>query len=122
MKRPVVGFAGLTHLGLVSAAAAAAKGFPVVAYGTDTAGVADIRAGNLPIAEPDLDDLFRDHAGRLTVTSDLAELGRCDLVYIATDVPTDDEQRSDLTGIEALIRRVIPVLAENAVLVVLCQV
>ncbi|EWY42524.1 GDP-mannose dehydrogenase [Skermanella stibiiresistens SB22] len=122
MKRPVIGFAGLTHLGLVSAAAAAAKGFTVIAHGADAAAVADIRAGNLPVAEPDLDGLFRDHAERLTVTSDLDELGRCDLVYIATDVPTDDEQRSDLTGIEALIGRVIPALAEHAVLVVLCQV
>ena len=35
MKRPVVGFAGMTHLGLVSAAAVASKGFETICYDTD---------------------------------------------------------------------------------------
>jgi len=55
MSAPVVGFAGLTHLGLVSALALASKGFRVVGYDSDAARVRDIAAGRLPVVEPGLD-------------------------------------------------------------------
>lgn len=122
MRAPVVGFAGLTHLGMVSAVAAAAKGFRTIAYDGDANRVAAVRGGRLPVNEPDLDRLYAEFSGRFEVSDDPAALGCCDLVYIATDVPTDEGQRSDLSGIVALIERVIPALGEQAVLVVLCQV
>jgi UDPglucose 6-dehydrogenase len=37
MKAPVVGFAGMTHLGLVSASAVAGHGFEVVCFDADPA-------------------------------------------------------------------------------------
>ena len=75
MNSPVVGFAGLTHLGLVSAVAAAAKGFRVVAFDSDPARAAAIEAGILPVVEPELDWLFREHhRTRLGVTADAAAL------------------------------------------------
>ena len=123
MNSPVVGFAGLTHLGLVSAVAAAAKGFRVVAFDPDPARAAAIEAGILPVVEPELDRLFREHhRTRLAVTADAAALATCSVVYIASDVPTDDGGVSDLRGITELIDRVAPGLNETAALVVLCQV
>jgi UDPglucose 6-dehydrogenase len=118
----VVGFAGLTHLGLVSAIATASKGFRVIGYDADRGRVADIRAGRLPVVEPGLDNLARDNAARLSYTDRPGDLGACDIVYIASDVPTDDRGQSDLTGISALISEVIPALGPEAVLCVLCQV
>jgi len=53
--------------------------------------------------------------------SDRAALGGCDVVYISADVPTDDDGKSDLAGIEALVGAVIPTLAPGAVLVVLLE-
>ena len=122
MSAPVVGFAGLTHLGLVSAIAVASKGFRVIGYDADTARVQDIAAGRLPVVEPDLDELLRAVAGRITFTSRPGDLSPCDLVYISTDVPTDARGESDLSGILALITDVIAALAPHALLVVLCQV
>ena len=122
MTRPAVGFAGLTHLGLVSAAAAAAKGFPVVGVDPDAARVAGIAGGRLPVVEPGLDEIVREHRERLEFTADQAALRHCDVVYLASDVPTDDLGRSDLTGIRALVESVTPVLNDTATLVVLCQV
>jgi UDPglucose 6-dehydrogenase len=122
MTAPVVGFAGLTHLGLVSAIATASKGFPVIGYDPDRARVAEIRAGRLPVLEPDLDGLARDHAARLSYTDRPGDLRTCDIVYIASDVPTDDRGQSDLTGISSLIAEVIPALGPKAVLCILCQV
>ena len=92
----MIGFAGLTHLGLVSAVWTASKGFPVLGFDLDRARVDAIAAGRLPVTEPDLDDLARANAGRLSYTSDPSALGRCDIVYISTDVPTDDRGQSDL--------------------------
>ena len=113
MKKPVIGFAGMTHLGLNSAAAAAARGFEVVGY----------HPGQRPrIVEPGLDEALRKHAKRLQFASSLEALSRCDLVYIATDVPTDDAGKSDLAPIRELIAGVKGVLGKNALLVVLCQV
>jgi UDPglucose 6-dehydrogenase len=119
---PTVGFAGLTHLGLVSAVAAATKNFRVVGYDPDQDRVRDIKAGRLPVLEPGLDDLARRSSARLVCTDNVGDLAACDLVYIATDVPTDHRGQSDLSGISSLIEAVIPALRPNALLCVLCQV
>jgi UDPglucose 6-dehydrogenase len=119
---PVIGFAGLTHLGLVSAVAAAAKGFRVIGFDEDAARVAAISAGRLPVLEPDLDDLLAKHRDRLTFADSPATLAVCDIVYIATDVPTDDRGGSDLAGIDRLVTVVAAVLKKTGILTILCQV
>lgn len=118
----VVGFAGMTHLGLVSSSVVAERGFATVCYDPDLALVARLRAGDLPVDEPDLDALVAANAGRQGFTSDIGDLARCHVVYIAPDVPTNDTGRSDLAGITALIDRVAAALGPDAILVVLCQV
>lgn len=122
MTSPVVGFAGLTHLGLVSAVGTASKGFRVVGYDADTSRVSAIATGRLPVLEPDLDELARRHSAQLSYSDKTDALRVCDIVYIATDVPTDDRGQSDLSGISALIEAIIPALGPNALLCVLCQV
>jgi UDPglucose 6-dehydrogenase len=54
MSGPVIGFAGMTHLGLLSAAAAADRGFQVVAYDAAPAAAAALESAELAIVEPDL--------------------------------------------------------------------
>lgn len=122
MIGPTIGYAGMTHLGIVSAAGAASKGFRTVCFDPDEALIQRLRAGNLPVVEPDLPELLRKHAELVSYTADIADLARCDVVYIAPDVPTDDAGRSDLSGIRALIDSVLAALAPTSVLVVLCQV
>lgn len=122
MTSPVVGFAGLTHLGLVSAVGTASKGFRVIGYDADTSRVNAITTGNLPVLEPDLDELARRHSALLSYSDQADALRSCDIVYIATDVPTDDRGQSDLSGISALIDTIVPALGPRALLCVLCQV
>jgi UDPglucose 6-dehydrogenase len=117
-----IGFAGMTHLGLNSAVATAARGFDVVGFDANVGLVADLQARRLPIVEPDLDALVAEHGTRLHFSSDVAALTDCDVVYIATDVPTDSEGRSDLAPIRELIARITPNLRADAILVILCQV
>ncbi len=122
MTSPTVGFAGLTHLGLVSAVAVAAKGLRVIGYDPDQDRVRDVAEGRLPVLEPTLDDLARRFRAQLAYTDRVGDLAACDLVYIASDVPTDDRGQSDLSGIASLIEAVIAVLGPSTLLCVLCQV
>jgi UDPglucose 6-dehydrogenase len=122
VSAPTVGFAGMTHLGLVYASATAGKGLPVVCYDPDAALINRLARGELPVSEPGLGELVRANGQRQSFTADLSAIGRCDVVYISPDVPTDDDGRSELSGIVKLIDMIVPALGPHAVLVVLCQV
>jgi len=122
MDATVVGFAGMTHLGIVSAIAAAARGFSVIGYDSDENLVSRLGGQDLPILEPGLDQLLATNQDRIRFSATLSDLSGSDVVYIAADVPTDDEAHSDLTPISALVDRVSQHLRDNTVLVVLCQV
>jgi UDPglucose 6-dehydrogenase len=117
-----IGFAGMTHLGLVSGISGSERGFNVVCYDADCARIAAIREGRLPVSEPRLDDLARANNARLKFTDALADLAACDVVYVAPDVPTDDHGNSDLGPINALLEAVFGVTKPAATIVVLSQV
>jgi len=119
---PAIGYAGMTHLGLNSAVAAAERGFRVVCFDPDAALARRLTQGELPVVEPDLAELRAKNAERLQFTAAADDLRQCDVVYVAPDVPTDDEGRSDLSGIDALLKTVRGGLRPDAVLVVLSQV
>jgi UDPglucose 6-dehydrogenase len=122
MTQPVIGFAGMTHLGLVSGVSAAEKGFRLVCFDPDATRIADITQGRLPVSEPQLDELVAKNRDRLTFTADASALAQCDVVYVAPDVPTDDQGKSDLGPINALLERVFAAARPDAVIVVLSQV
>jgi UDPglucose 6-dehydrogenase len=122
MSRPVIGFAGMTHLGINSAAAAAGRGCEAVCFDAETAVIAKLKLGQLPVLEPGLPELIEQNKPRVLYTAEVGDLKRCDVVYIAADVPTDDQGLSDLSGIRALINNVAAGLGRDAILVILCQV
>jgi UDPglucose 6-dehydrogenase len=119
---PRIGFAGITHLGLVSATAAAARGFDVVAFDGDAGRIERLQRRELPVVEPELPQLLEKHADRITFTGTAARLGACALVYVAQDVDTDVSGESDLGPLHALLTTVTNVLDPAASLVVLSQV
>ena len=122
MNRSVIGFAGMTHLGINSAAAAAGQGVEAVCFDTDAAVIARLKSGQLPVLEPGLPELLEQNKARVMYTAEVGDLKRCDVVYIAADVPTDDQGQSDLSGIRVLIHTVEAGLRRDAILVILCQV
>ena len=122
MSEDTIGFAGMTHLGLISAVAAAEKGFDVVCYDGDKGAIERLGRGDLPVAEPNLAALFARNRDRLHLTAKLDDLGRCDVLYVAPDVPTDGDGLSDLGPVRSLIERVAPAMGEGAILVILSQV
>lgn len=122
MTTPRIGYAGMTHLGLVSGVAAAARGFETVCFDADPARIAALARAELPVLEPELPELIAAHRARLAFTADPAGLAACDVVYVAPDVPTDAHGASDLTPLDGLLRTVDGALRDDAVLVVLSQV
>jgi UDPglucose 6-dehydrogenase len=122
VSAPVVGYVGMTHLGLCSAVAAASKGFVTRAIDRDRGLIARLDAGQLPVVEPGLDDLLRDHRERIRFSADAGELGACDVVYVAPDVPTDDTGKSSLDVLDALLDFTLANTRPDAVVVVLSQV
>jgi UDPglucose 6-dehydrogenase len=120
--RPTIGYAGMTHLGLCSAIAAASKGFATVGFDADARLVGQLDSGQLPVVEPDLDNCLRDNRARIAFTRDIARLAACDVIYVAPDVPTDDSGRSDLAQLDRLLDLVLASVRPNSAVVVLSQV
>lgn len=122
MTKPVIGFVGMTHLGLNSATAGADKGFEVVCFDPDAGLIDDLSQGRLPVTEPNLPELIGRNQHRIRFTTDAAALDGCDVVYVAPDVPTDDHGNSDLTELKKSLGVAAGRLRNGAVLVVLSQV
>lgn len=122
MTLPVIGFAGMTHLGLVSGVSASEKGFRIVCYDPDVERISDLKRGKFPVSEPQLDELVSKNKDRLMFTENAADFQGCDVVYVAPDVATDDYGNSDLTIINRLLDRVFAAVRADTVVVVLSQV
>lgn len=119
---PTIAYAGMTHLGLCSAIAAASKGFPTLGFSPDKPLIAALAAGRSPVVEPDLDALANAHRERLTFSADASRLAAADVIYVAPDVPTDDTGVSELRPLESLLDCVLDHARPDAVIVVLSQV
>ena len=118
----MIGFVGLSHLGLNYSLATAAKGFDVVAYDPDAMLTARCAAGEFPIEEPGFSDLFAQHRAQIHYTSDEKALTECELVFYSLDVRTNDRNESDPGPLTALIRATAPKLSPGTIAVVLSQV
>ncbi len=122
MTAPVIGFSGMTHLGLVSGVSASEKGFNVICFDPDAARIAALVRRELPVSEPQLDELVAKNAKRLKFTSIAADLSVCDVIYVAPDVPTDDLGQSDLGPVNVLLDSVFAAARKEAVIILLSQV
>jgi UDPglucose 6-dehydrogenase len=118
----MVGFAGLTHLGIVSAVVSAARGFQVVGFHDDESLVSALHRGEIPVLEPNLSEILIQHRQRLTFSSDARSLAACDLIYITMDVPTNEYGESDLQPVRDIIAKVTTTMKDDALLVVQSQV
>jgi UDPglucose 6-dehydrogenase len=118
----MIGFIGLSHLGLTYSLATAAKGFDVVAYDPDNRLTVRCAAGEFPIEEPGFAELFAQHRERIRYTSDETVLAKCELVFYSLDVRTNERNESDPSLLTALIGATAPKLSQGTVAVVLGQV
>ena len=93
---------GSGYVGLVAGACLAETGNDVVCVDRDSAKIAGLAAGELPIYEPGLDPLVRQNldAGRLTFTTDLAgAVAGARVVFIAVGTPAGEDGSADLAHV-----------------------
>ncbi|MDC1121549.1 GDP-mannose dehydrogenase, partial [Alphaproteobacteria bacterium] len=122
MDELVIGFAGLTHLGVNSLAAAAERGFNVLGFDENRDTVDAMLNGQIDINEDGLKDLLKKNSDKIMFSSDPTTLRNCDIIYISIDVPTDENANSNLNPIESIIHLVLKTVKEQTLIVVLCQV
>ncbi len=118
----MIGFIGLSHLGLNYSLATAAKGMDVLCYDPDASLVERLQEGVIPIEEPGFQELFGKSRARITFSSEAADLAKCGLVFYALDVRTNEANESDLGPLTGLIEKTSQALSKDAVAVVMSQV
>ena len=116
----IIGFVGLSHLGLVSLCAAANKGCNVIAYDFYI-NAKVINANKIGINEPGLNSIFKKNKKRIKITTNIQDLSKCDLIYISKDVPTNSNGKSDLKPIKKIIKH-LSFLKDKPRLIILSQV
>jgi UDPglucose 6-dehydrogenase len=117
-----IGFAGLSHLGIIYSAAAAVRGFSVLGFDERPGLADDLSRARFPVAEPGLAEAARESADKLRYTAQADELAQCQLIFVTLDVSTNESNTSDLAPLEALLDRVISVASDGAVVAIMSQV
>jgi len=117
-----VGFAGMTHLGLNHAAAAAERGVEVLCFDPRKAVIAQLSEGRVPVVEPGLREALQRNGARVEYSHNASSLASCDLLYVTPDVGTDGDGASDLGFVREVIELVKGGAAPGTSAVILSQV
>ena len=112
---------GTGYVGLVSGACFSEFGTSVTCVDRDASKIERLKRGEIPIYEPELDDLVRRNAeaGRLSFTTDLpAAVADADAVFIAVGTPPrPDDGHADLSYVYGAVREIAHALRKFTVVV-----
>src|SRR5919198_4472824 len=101
-----IGVIGVGWVGLVTATCFAEMGHRVVAMDIDANKVGSLRAGQVPIHEPGLDELLQRNRERITFTTDMGEaLDAARLLFCCVDTPPTYSGDADLSRVQAVVSR-----------------
>ena len=118
----LIGFAGMSHLGLNSCIAAAEKGFKIIGYDNNTKIIKELTLGTTSVNEPGLKEYLKKNQDNIKFSNDVNDLKNCEIVYISNDIPTDNVGKSKIDSILKLIDKVNSIINKNCLLIILCQV
>ena len=111
---------GTGYVGLVTGAVFADLVNDVVCVDNVAAKIDALRAGQMPIYEPGLEEMvIRNVAdGRLSFTTDLRDaIRRSVIVFITVGTPAGDDGRTDLSAVEAVAREIAVAMERYTVIV-----
>ena len=95
---------GAGWVGLVTATCFAELGHPVIAVDVDAAKIDALRAGDVPMHEPGIEDLLKRNADRLTFTTEIADaLDAARLLFVCVDTPPTYSGDADLSRVQAVV-------------------
>ncbi|MEI7889569.1 MAG: UDP-glucose/GDP-mannose dehydrogenase family protein [Actinomycetes bacterium] len=102
--REPIGVIGTGYVGLVTAAGFAELGSDVWCVDIDAAKIERLKAGEVPIHEPGLDEVLARNAHRLHFTTDLAPaLEAARLLFVAVGTPPTHSGDADLAAVNAVV-------------------
>ncbi|MCL4234161.1 MAG: UDP-glucose/GDP-mannose dehydrogenase family protein [Deltaproteobacteria bacterium] len=107
---------GTGYVGLVAGTCFAETGNDVVCVDVDAAKIAKLNDGEIPIYEPELEDLVRRNQaeGRLAFTTDLRPaVLKSRVVFIAVGTPQDHDGRADLKYVLQVARQIGETLRDD---------
>lgn len=118
-----VSVAGLWHLGTVTAACCAHGGHAVTAFDEDSNLIEELHKGQLPVDEPGLAELTAAavQSGRLRFTSDPSALAESEILWICHDTPVDENDTADTEFVYARVRKLLPYLPTQALVLISSQ-
>ena len=95
-----IGFFGMSHLGLNYLTASAVKGFKVVGYDTNKNLIDILNSGKKIIKEPGLFENIKKYKKNISFTNKIKNFKICKIIFICSDVPTNNYGKSDLRFIK----------------------
>ena len=117
MKIAVIGSG---YVGLVSGACLSEFGHQVVCIDMDAGKIQRLRAGEIPIYEPGLEDLVERNAAakRLSFSTDIADIAGAQAIFIAVGTPSRrGDGHADMTYVYGAAKQIAAQLKDYAVIV-----
>ncbi len=115
-QREPVGVIGVGWVGLVTAACFAELGHPVIARDILQDKVDSLSRGEVTIHEPELAELVKRNAERLTFTTDMGKLlGSARLLFVCVDTPPTYSGDADLSRVRAVVEE-LPVDSDHVLI------
>ncbi len=111
---------GTGYVGLVTGTCFADSGNNVTCVDIDRAKIDRLKAGEIPIYEPGLEEMVRQNqtAERLSFTTDLtATVSTAEIVYLAVGTPQGDDGSADMKALWSVLDGIAPHLRSDAIVV-----
>jgi UDPglucose 6-dehydrogenase len=114
-EKPPIGVIGVGWVGLVSGACFAELGHEVWLRDIDSAKIAALARGDVPIYEPGLEEIVKRNAARLHFEDELGPLlEHTRLLFVCVDTPPTYSGDADLSRVEAVVEE-LPSSSEHAI-------
>ena len=117
-KTAVLGVVGLGYVGLPLAVEKAKAGYRTLGFDVQDEKVDMVNAGVNYIGDvvnEDLEAIVR--SGKLTATTDYAQVASADVVAICVPTPLDDHQQPDISYVEASAKSIVPYMHKDMLIV-----
>ena len=116
-----IGYSGVSHLSINYAVASAEKGFMVVCYDEDLSTINKLKEKKIEIFEPGLEKLFLKNYNKIIFTNDIRLLKKCNLIFVAIDIKTNNRGESDLRYLNKIIKLTTKNIKKNSTLIIQSQ-
>lgn len=115
---------GLWHLGSVTAACLASVGHEVSGLDSELSAIANLSLGKAPLFEPGLDDLLAAGLANSSLsfyTDSLQAVADAEVLWVTFDTPVNEEDEADIDFVQTQIKRALPFLKKNSIVLVSSQ-